>query len=143
MAETKLCLACKESKPVEDFYLDKARGYSASYCKRCQRDMNKKYRKRLHDIVVDYLRVHPCIDCGETDPVVLEFDHIKGEKAKELARLINKGASKDIIYAEMEKTVVRCANDHRRKTAKQFGWWKHVHPGEEIATNEEARSEEV
>jgi hypothetical protein len=28
------------------------------------------------------------------------------------------------IEAEIAKCVVRCANDHRRRTARQFGWYR-------------------
>jgi hypothetical protein len=77
-----------------------------------------------HKNVLEYLAAHPCVDCGEKDPIVLQFDHIKPEEKKNsVARLID-GSHWDNVLAEIEKCRVVCANCHTRRTAKQFGWWK-------------------
>jgi hypothetical protein len=68
-----------------------------------------------------YLREHPCIDCGETDLVVLQFDHVRGQKRKEVS-LIHTW-SWGTIAKEIAKCEVRCANCHIRRTALSRGWW--------------------
>jgi hypothetical protein len=73
--------------------------------------------------VEPYLRSHPCIDCGETDVRVLQFDHCRGQKKAEVSRLIREGYSLEVIKAEMAKCDVVCANCHIRRTARQFCWW--------------------
>ena len=52
---------------------------------------------------------HPCSQCGETDPRVLEFHH-EGNKEAEVSRLMGRGASLDALRAEIAKCVVLCAN---------------------------------
>lgn len=66
----------------------------------------------------------PCVDCGEADPLVLEFDHVRGAKIADISRLVSRGASWAEIVVEMEKCDVVCRNCHARRTAKQFGWHK-------------------
>jgi hypothetical protein len=58
---------------------------------------------------------HPCIECGEDDPVVLEFDHLGG-KLFDVGRAIS-DRSWDSILEEIAKCEVVCANCHRRRTA--------------------------
>ena len=70
----------------------------------------------------DYLRANPCVDCGERDIVVLEFDHVRGEKKYNLSQMTSGAFGVATIQAEIEKCEVRCANCHRRKTAKDQGW---------------------
>ena len=71
--------------------------------------------------------VHPCVDCGEGDPVVLEFDHKSGEdKTRAVCLLVARNWSWERIYTEIQKCEVQCANCHRRKTANQFGYLRLV-----------------
>lgn len=83
----------------------------------------KKTQIRNKQFVYGYLLTHPCVDCGERDPVVLEFDHRDSAIKKEgVAELMFSLYSLEHLKEEIEKCAVRCANCHRRKTAKQFGW---------------------
>ena len=140
----KRCGKCGEYKSSEEFsWRSKARGTRNSYCYPCQRDFckehyarnkprhnrrrlgnNWKYIARNREYITAYLKEHPCIDCGESDPIILEFDHVGGDKEAELSVLVRSGCRLHRIQAEILKCVVRCANCHRRKTAKQFNWYK-------------------
>jgi hypothetical protein len=72
-----------------------------------------------------YLITHPCVDCGEIDIRVLEFDHVRGQKTATISRLLAQGRNWSIIDAEIAKCEVRCANCHRIKTFERDGdWWK-------------------
>lgn len=77
--------------------------------------------KANHTFILEYLEANPCVDCGEADPVVLEFDH-RGDKRCSVSDAVRKGLGQKTIAAEIAKCDVRCANCHRRKTAGQFGW---------------------
>jgi hypothetical protein len=70
-----------------------------------------------------YLREHPCVDCGEPDLVVLQFDHVMGEKVANISLLVRRLVSWQKIMDEIAKCEVRCANCHARKTAASHGWW--------------------
>lgn len=72
----------------------------------------------------NYLQSHPCVDCGESDPVVLEFDHVRGEKLYSISSAVSMALSVEAIQAEIEKCEVRCANDHRRVTASRANWFR-------------------
>jgi hypothetical protein len=82
-----------------------------------------RYRERNRTFILDYLTTHPCVDCGEPDPAVLEFDHVRG-KTRLVSRLTWGSAPLDLIRAELERCEVRCVNCHMRRTALQFGWRK-------------------
>ena len=70
-------------------------------------------------ILVQFLRSHPCADCGETDPVVLEFDHL-ADKSFDMSRGV-RDRNWDAVLREMAKCDVVCANCHRRRTARRGG----------------------
>jgi hypothetical protein len=55
--------------------------------------------------------------------VCLEFDHVRGTKRGNIARMLG-NHSWAVIAAEIDNCEVRCANCHRRKTVRQRGWYK-------------------
>lgn len=85
-------------------------------CSERRRRIVKENRQKI----VAYLNSHPCVDCGETDIVVLEFDHVCGKKHREVSTMIQTGCSWPKILQEIGKCEIRCANDHARKTAQRI-----------------------
>jgi hypothetical protein len=76
------------------------------------------------DFLVAYLRVNPCVDCGETDPIVLEFDHL-GDKSFGIGEGF-RDRNWQSVLDEMAKCEVVCANCHRRRTAERGGFARAV-----------------
>lgn len=79
---------------------------------------------QLRQLVLDYLLTHPCVDCGISDPIVLEFDHVRGKKLFNISDGIKNTKPRKVLFDEIAKCEVRCANCHKRKTAKDYGWFK-------------------
>lgn len=103
-----------QAKASRDHYLKNA----AKMKKRAaaNRDVTRVRNKKF---IAEYLDKHPCVDCGEKDPVVLDFDHVRGKKVKNVADAVNHGWSLKRIKDEIAKCEVRCANCHRRATHKR------------------------
>ncbi len=87
--------------------------------------LNRKVeaRNEARQFVLDYLSTHPCTQCGEADPMVLEFHHLGG-KDREISYMITGGYPTEKIQAEIRKCIVLCANCHRRRTVKEKGWFR-------------------
>jgi len=79
---------------------------------------------KSYQMVGVYLSSHPCVDCGQTDIRVLEFDHVRGQKTDEISHLLSQGCGWSRIQAEIAKCEVRCANCHRIKTSERGSWWR-------------------
>ena len=131
---TKKCTKCNEVKTLDMFTLvnkTKYPGKKRSACKECCnrarrqwrvenidwcKEVELKTRERNQNFVFEYTRTHPCIECGEDDPIVLEFDH-RDSTTKRFS--VSDGCSQKLslalIKAEMCKCDVLCANCHRRK----------------------------
>ena len=62
-----------------------------------------RWRASVEDYVLTYLLSHPCADCGETDPIVLQFDHVRGDKVSAIGTMLHQKRSLDVIKAEVAK----------------------------------------
>ncbi len=133
--ETKICSECRLEKPVEEFYKNKNRKSNVRpQCKICTKERAEKDyfqnggRERLvakraekYKYVFEYLTTHPCVDCGEPDLLVLEFDHVRGDKKHNVSKMFSTN-SLERIKEEIDKCDVVCANCHRRRSHKTI--WK-------------------
>lgn len=142
------CRECGQSKYRHDFaFKNKERG-TKTICKQCfnllrneayaalppeerkaaakaKRDRSKVSKPERQRRLLDYLKTHPCVDCGETDPVVLEFDHVRGDKVATVYTLaLRHLRTWGVVEEEIAKCDVRCVKCHRKRTAKAQGWYK-------------------
>jgi hypothetical protein len=145
--EYRRCGKCGATLPIEQFnWKIKARGIRQSACRDCaamvcrnhyaQNKPIYKKRARLHKLkqaglirqrILEYIAQHPCVDCGEINPVLLDFDHReRATKSFTIGKVLTDGYSWDKIRAEIEKCDVRCVRCHRLRTARQFGWYRLV-----------------
>lgn len=140
----KLCARCRTLKPLADFSLrDRARGVLHTYCRACHAAWNREHYQRNRatylahakrnnaayqlvnlEKVLAYFQDHPCVDCGERDPLVLEFDHRERTRKRIAVSNLLRYSTSPQVAVEIAKCDVRCANCHRRRTARQFGWRK-------------------
>ncbi len=79
--------------------------------------IRRKKEARLY--LNSYLSTHSCIDCKESNIIVLEFDHVRGEKRANVTDLMRLGCSLVNLQKEIDKCDVRCANCHRKITHKR------------------------
>lgn len=136
----KRCPSCKLQKALTEFSKSSYRHDGRqSECKQCRKDRDRAYyntnearrksvrarrskiRARNREIIADHLSRHACVDCGNADIRVLEFDHVQAGKIADVSRLVMRGANEATILAEITKCV-RCANCHKIKTYR--GSWR-------------------
>lgn len=142
--DTKKCSRCGLEHSLDKFaWKSLAKQKLLAYCRECQkkssdawyrknkqkhvasvRRNNARYIEMGRQYILDYLSMHPCVDCGESDPIVLEFDHVRGCKIEAVAIMVQKNCSIARIKKEIEKCEVRCANCHRRKTSRENGHYR-------------------
>jgi hypothetical protein len=137
----KHCGGCRQLLPIAAFALqNRATGRRQSRCRQCRKGLRRDHYVRNKGRVIAqvaewkrqnwtkyigtllaFFRDHPCVDCGETDPVVLQFDPVTGIKTANVSEMMRRQLRWERVEAEIAKCAVRCANCHSRKTARDFG----------------------
>lgn len=137
----KTCNRCKTQKPISDFNKKRASGVQP-YCKSCQGEYqrenyektrvsnleniyeNRKKRKNIIRLfLADFYTNNSCVDCGETDITVLDFDHLL-EKNFGINKALGDVMPLDRIKEELKNGEVRCSNCHRKITAERTRNWR-------------------
>ncbi len=141
----KRCSICKAEKSFSEFNKHAGRKDGLQpHCRECNRERSRAYynrNPRLHiknvrqnkakyvakrkEQLIAYLLEHPCVDCGNTDIRVLEFDHLR-DKERNISKMLATGCGWDRISAEIEKCEVVCANCHRIRTGERGGWYRNA-----------------
>lgn len=137
------CRTCHRLKPLLDFPFRSIQKQTRKWvCRECQRVLSRRWyaanrsrhlasarraqrsaRNRARSYVRAYLQEHGCVDCGETDLRVLEFDHLR-DKVADVSAFVRSGRAIPAIAAEISKCEVRCANCHRRITCSRVGAYR-------------------
>jgi hypothetical protein len=87
-------------------------------------EAQKRHRIKVRKLLFDYLSTRKCKDCGENDPIVLEFDHTNPKtKTRPVSIMLSGHYSWESVLKEIGKCEIRCANCHRRKTYFQFSFF--------------------
>lgn len=131
-ASAKVCWKCQQRKSLEEFsWENQALGKRQRRCRDCQKTLSKdNYKQKKERYLLNakqrrvenqskinaYLYSHPCVECGETDIDVLDFDHL-GNKDIAVNKML--GFSSKRLQDEIDKCQVQCVKCHRRKTMKE------------------------
>lgn len=109
------CKVCMNQRTKENYYKNHSRQKEI-------RKRNTNNRRVQHkEKILQYLLTHNCTDCAESDPIVLEFDHVHGKKSFNISAGLMKNW--EVIEEEINKCEVVCANCHKKRTANRSGNW--------------------
>jgi hypothetical protein len=113
----RICKKCNIEKDEKDFY--STYNYVRWTCRKCEnRRMsawNKNKSRTLKAKAVEYLG-GKCVICGYSKSMyALDFAH-QGEKLYEPSKMFENHFKWEIIQAELDKCLLKCANCHREET---------------------------
>ena len=137
----KTCSICKQKQDLSEYNKNKTKPDGLqTVCRSCNREKSRNYysnnkekqsklinsrtkkiRLERRQYLWNYFDSHPCVDCGNTEKIVLEFDHITGVKINGVAKLAHDGAPIKVIDEEIAKCEVRCKNCHVKATYARLG----------------------
>lgn len=78
-------------------------------------ERQKEYTKTKRELITDYKKTLRCVDCGNSDYRVLDFDHL-GDKKFNISSAAQRGYSWKAIKNEILKCDPVCSNCHRIRT---------------------------
>lgn len=109
VGESKKCGSCLKILDVSLFY-----GKSA-ICKKCQIEKQEIKRKKLLQELNIFKSSLGCYYCSEDCCDCLDFHHWDiSSKEYAVASLVSRNSSYDVLWNEIQKCVVVCANCHRK-----------------------------
>jgi DNA-binding CsgD family transcriptional regulator len=111
------------SKSLAQYYMSDKQQKTAAVTRRVtQKSVNVNRKKgviRNRKYVDDILKNSSCIDCGNNDPRVLEFDHVRGNKMGHVSHGIKNAWNLTKLQDEIDKCEIRCCNCHRIATIER------------------------
>lgn len=126
----KKCSRCGKKKRGASFSIRNT-GALTAWCRSCKRAYdhtayvrdkseylmrNKRNRSRNRAFILA-CKTRPCLDCNQSfDPCVMDFDHVRGQKAFNLSVGAGLGKGINQIKQEIAKCDVVCSNCHRLRT---------------------------
>ena len=140
----KECPRCRLTKPIAKFGSRRGESAAQAYCRLCNMEYQKQYyvdnrttalkkagdrkirqRKILTNFLTTYLKDNHCVNCGNDNIVVLEFDHLDPSlKSFSISDAISNGTSLTRLMKELRKCQVLCRNCHGIKTQQDQGSWR-------------------
>ena len=138
------CSKCKQDLPLTEFNKKSNRKDGLQpFCRECNRARSRQYyaeNKEKHKMIVgkrkqqkieksnayvtEVLVNSSCADCQENNILVLEFDHVTGEKRNSISLMVNGGYSIEAIKEEIKKCEIVCSNCHAIRTHQRGNTFK-------------------
>lgn len=126
IGETRVCTVCGKEKDLSLFRKIRRKPDGTYYYKHiCSSCAGKRYYYKHKKRMDDYSKVRqdklkewinslktPCIICGETDPICIDWHHVNPNDKSFQVSYGNH--SRDSILKEIQKCVCLCANCHRK-----------------------------
>lgn len=127
-----MCSRCKSEKEISEF--NRKGDKLQPQCRLCDNASSREYyalnREKHKKIILErkkklrgavqilyckWLLEHPCVDCYETNILLLEPDHLR-DKSYNISNMINLCHSWESVLKELDKCEIVCKNCHALRT---------------------------